>query len=143
MYAPIPKRIFAFVIDVAVVYVFPFILRFLGAIDNKISTIILLAAFISWFYFFISLLLFKGKTFGSSLMGIKVVSSDFSKLTIKKIIIRTILLTILIAPVGIVLIATIFNLAASVVTLNTLPWKVKRQTVWDFASDTCVIISVR
>lgn len=139
MYAAIPRRILAFLIDTVAIYMFPIIFRLLGIIDNKISTIMVLAAFISWSYFFISLLLFKGKTFGSSLLGIQVVGSDFTKLTIKRVIIRTILLTILIAPVGIVLVAAILNLLASVATLNILPWKKKKQTVWDFASDTCVI----
>ena len=139
MYASIHRRIFAFLIDILTIYIFPIILRFLGAIDNKISTMMLLAVFISWFYFFILLLIFKGKTLGSSLLGIQVVASDSTKLTIKSIIIRSILLTILIAPVGVVLIASIINLIASLITLNTPPWKEKKQTVWDFASDTCVI----
>lgn len=141
MYATIPKRIFAFLIDAIVIYTLPIMLRLLGIIDNEISTIMILVAFISWFYFFVLLLLFKGKTIGSRLIGIKVVSSDDTKLTVKRVIIRTILLTMLIAPVGVVFVVSILNIVASVVTLNTLPWKIKKQTVWDFASDTCVIKS--
>ncbi len=139
MYAAIPIRIFAFLIDAIVIYTLPIILRLLGVIDNEISTIMILVAFISWFYFFVLLFLFKGKTIGSRLMGIKVVSSDNTKLTVKRVIIRTILLTMLIAPIGVVFVVSILNIVASVITLNTLPWKTKKQTVWDFASDTCVI----
>lgn len=139
MYAAIPIRIFAFLIDAIVIYTLPIIFRLLGVIDNEIATIMILVAFISWFYFFVLLLLFKGKTIGSRLIGIKVISSDDTKLTVKRVIIRTILLTMLIAPVGVVFVVAILNIVASVITLNTLPWKIKKQTVWDFASDTCVI----
>jgi uncharacterized RDD family membrane protein YckC len=139
MYATIHKRGIAILADTMIIYMFSIALNFLGIIDNKIFSIMVLAAFISWFYFFIFLLLFRGRTFGSRLTGIQVVGSDFTKLNIKRIMIRTILLTMLIAPVGVVLVVAIFNLAVSVITLNTLPWKLKRQTFWDFASDTCVI----
>lgn len=139
MYACIHRRILAFLVDVSIIYALPFALKLLGVIDNKISTVLVFAAFISWFYFFVTLSVFKGRTFGSNLLGIQVVSSDLNKLTVKKIIIRTILLTILTAPIGVVLVAFIFNIVASIGTLNTLPWKTKKQTFWDFASDTCVI----
>lgn len=139
VFAPLYQRVIAFIIDVMIIYgtaIF-FALGF-GAINDR-GLIMLFAAFVSWIYLTFFYYKGEGQTVGCKIFGIKVVLIDGSKLGFWRALGRSVLISGIISPLGIIIILPLSFILFSILSLNLKPTKQRRQTFWDAATKTCVI----
>jgi uncharacterized RDD family membrane protein YckC len=139
VYAPIYQRIGAFIIDLIIIYgtAISFCLGF--QILNDWSWIMLSAAFVSSIYLTFFYYKGKGQTIGGKVFGIKVTSTTGPELGFWRALLRSVLISAIISPLGLVAILGVSFLLFSLLSLNLKPTKQKRQTFWDAATKTCVI----
>jgi uncharacterized RDD family membrane protein YckC len=139
VYAPLYERIGAFIIDGMVLYgiAISFSLGF-GLIHGR-SWIMLSAAFLSWIYFPFFYYKGKGQTIGFKIFGCKVISVDGSELSFWRVLLRSVLISSIISPLGFISILAFSFIILSLLSLSLNPTKQKRQTFWDAATKSCVI----
>ena len=138
--APIYERVLAFFIDVGFVYgvVLSFSLG-LGTMDNR-RWIMILAFFFSWFYLTVFSVKGNGQTIGHRVFGVRVIMTDGSHIGVLKAMLRSILISAIVAPFGFVAIAGLSFIIFSLLSLNVQPTKQRKQTFWDIGTKTCVIL---
>jgi uncharacterized RDD family membrane protein YckC len=138
IYAPLYKRIAAFIIDAMVIYggAISFYLGF--KVVSGRAWIMLFAAFFSWLYFSFFYCKGGGQTIGGKAFGIKVISVDGSVLGFWRALSRSVLISSIISPLGFVAFLAFSFILFSLITLNVKPTRQRRQTLWDAATKSCV-----
>ncbi len=139
MQANIDRRIISFLMDVIITYLLSFFTVFLFNLPKDLTTCMLLAWPYTLIYFIFSWLKLNGQTIGAKTVGIKIISNDGSSLCLKQTLLRASLLTVIVAPVGILIFIAIYNLIISIKTFNSSCINEKQRTMWDLASKTTVV----
>ncbi|MEW5894808.1 MAG: RDD family protein [Candidatus Omnitrophota bacterium] len=138
-YASFGKRFLAFLIDAIIIYLVSFITFLITRMEINISGMMIMGFFLSILYFSSSWLFFLGKSLGAQLIRIKVVFSGSKKIIVKKVILRSILVAPIVAPVGYVVLLVIIYIISSINIQRKEPFKTKKQMFWDLAADTVVV----
>jgi uncharacterized RDD family membrane protein YckC len=139
MYAPLYKRLLAFLVDACIVLgVIALFLKPFGYPEDK-SDWMLLSFFISLVYFVFSWTSINGQTVGAMLLKIKVVSADGGPMNLGNAFLRASALSLFFAPLGVLCLLLLTNLVITLKLLRTSPYKEKHQTLWDVSSKTCVV----
>jgi uncharacterized RDD family membrane protein YckC len=138
-YALVYHRVAAFIVDAIIIYgmAISFSIGF-RVIDER-AWIMLFAAFFSWIYLTLFYYKGKGQTVGCKAVRIKVISIDGSELGFWRALLRSVLISTLISPLGFASVLALSFLLFSIVSLSLRPTKQRRQTFWDAATKSCVV----
>jgi len=107
-------------------------------IDDR-AWVMLSAALFSCLYLTFFYLKAKGQTIGSKVFGIKVITIDGSDLGFWRALLRSILISGIVSPLGFVSVLGFSFILFSLLSLSLRPTKQRRQTFWDAATKTCVV----
>ena len=97
------------------------------------------AAFFSWIYLTLFYYKGKGQTIGCRAFGMKVISIKGSELSFWMALLRGVLISCIILPLGFASILAFTFLFLSILTLKLKPTNQRHQTFWDVATKSCVI----
>lgn len=138
-YAPLYQRFLCFIIDIIIIYGISISFALGLKIINDREWIMVFALIFSWIY--LTLFYYKGggQTIGSKIFGIKVISIRGNEIGFWMSLVRSVLISCLVSPLGFIIILAFTFIFISILTLNLMPTKQMNQTFWDVGTKTCVI----